>query len=265
MRYEEFPVVGGVTARRVLRFRQRLRGADVPSVPARFRGGPDGPNGRLKRLWLLPADGAVWLQIERRTRPWRTQAVTMPLSADQSEAPTHHALELHAGMRTVCHEGVVGRLEGITFDAEAGRALYLLVRIRGDVDALVTSDADPYRDLLPLSGQLAQISPAWAAASRGHNGNGNGAVLHLDATVEQVAAADVVRADGVLAADIATILNQNPAAEPLLSRLGIEVHDGTVTLTGTVPTARHRASIEQDVWHIPGVFTVRNELRVSER
>jgi len=38
------------------------------------------------------------------------------------------------------------------------------------------------------------------------------------------------------------------------------VHDGIVRLRGEVPTARHKASIEQDVWHVPGVNGVRNEL-----
>ncbi|MDE3231196.1 MAG: BON domain-containing protein, partial [Chloroflexota bacterium] len=36
-----------------------------------------------------------------------------------------------------------------------------------------------------------------------------------------------------------------------------------VTLLGTLPSPRHRASAEQDVWHLAGVLAVRNEITIG--
>ena len=60
--------------------------------------------------------------------------------------------------------------------------------------------------------------------------------LHLDASVEQVASATVVRADADLEADIIHILEENPAAAPLLAHISIHVRDGIVRLRGEAPT-----------------------------
>ena len=54
--------------------------------------------------------------------------------------------------------------------------------------------------------------------------------LHLDASVEQVASATAVRADADLEVDIIRILEENPAAAPLLARISIHVRDGVVRL-----------------------------------
>jgi osmotically-inducible protein OsmY len=41
------------------------------------------------------------------------------------------------------------------------------------------------------------------------------------------------------------------------------VRDGKATLLGAVPSPRHKATAEQDAWHVPGVFAVSNELIVQ--
>ena len=43
----------------------------------------------------------------------------------------------------------------------------------------------------------------------------------------------------------------------------VVVRDGEATLLGTVPSARHKATAEQDAWHVPGVFAVNNDLIVQ--
>ena len=88
--------------------------------------------------------------------------------------------------------------------------------------------------------------------------------LRLDATVEQVASAGLLRTDGQLTAAVWQILSENPALAPSLGRLRVQVRDGEVTLLGALPSPRHRASAEQDIWHLPGVIAVRNETTLSE-
>ncbi|HEY7974219.1 MAG TPA: BON domain-containing protein, partial [Ktedonobacterales bacterium] len=72
------------------------------------------------------------------------------------------------------------------------------------------------------------------------------------------------RSDGQMTASVWQILSENPAIAPYLARLRVQVRDGEVTLLGTLPTPRHRASAEQDIWHIPGVIAVRNEVALGE-
>lgn len=53
-------------------------------------------------------------------------------------------------------------------------------------------------------------------------------------------------------------------AENLYSKVGIEVTEGVVLLTGSVPTQDHVASAVQLAWDVDGVKEVINELQVTE-
>ena len=60
------------------------------------------------------------------------------------------------------------------------------------------------------------------------------------------------------------VLEVNPALVPYTGRLRVDVRDGDVALRGTLPSVRHRAAAEQDVWHVLGVFSVRNDIVVQD-
>jgi hypothetical protein len=255
-------------ARRVLRFGTKVADTDVETVPERYRS-PEGVEGRLVDVRLRPATGEVWLRtrVTDVFRPWKRTVRTIPLNGSQSPTPTPDAVELRGGMRVVCHEGSIGRLEGLAINAQAGIATDLLVHVRGDVLAEVETPASPMARLLDLAGRRVLLPPAWArSAKREHAGmplNGGGEVLHLDASVEQVAAGQLLRPDGDVAADIWRMLEVNPALAPYTGHLRVDVRDGDVTLRGTLPSVRHRAAAEQDVWHVLGVFSVRNDIVID--
>jgi hypothetical protein len=253
--------------RRVLRFGQKLVGADVPTVPARYRG-VDGPSGRLTGARLSPRTGEVWLRVRPvdMRHPWSRITRTIPLNPSQSPTPTLDVLELRGGMRVVCHDGYIGRLEGIAIDATAGLTSDLLVHIRGDVLAQVDTPTSPMARLLGVAGQRLLLPPAWAVSVKedasGLPFGGSGLVLHLDASAEQVEFCQQLRPDSDVAGAIWQLFEANPALAPLTASIRIDVHDGDVTLLGKVPTPRHRASAEQDAWHATGVFSLRNELEI---
>lgn len=260
--------LGGETSgRRVLRFGDKVQGADVPSIPERYRG-LEGPSGRLDAVRLHPSTGEVWLRLRPSDmrQPLRRLIRMYPLNRSQSPtpAPGPEILELRGGMRVFCHEGYLGRLEGIAIDPPAGLATDLLVRIRGDVRAAVGILTEPFAYLLPVSGERLLLASSWAESTKADPSRqwfrGGRAILQLDASAEQAASATRLRGDGDIAGDVLRIFDANPALAPYTARIRVSVHDGEVTLLGTVPTRRHRASAEQDVWHIPGVFAVRNEL-----
>jgi BON domain len=246
------------TVREIFRFGQKIRGENVPSVPARYRGGPGGPAGRVVAALLRPASGETWLRIRSSDAPWQRQVRTIPLNADQPPAPTPETVELRGGIRVYCHDGYVGRLEGFAFDTSAGLAQYIVVRIRNNVLADVDNPSDP----------LFKLPPTWVVSSThessGFPFGGGGSRLMLDASAEQIAAGLLLRPDGALAAAIWEILDINPAISPYTPQVQVLVHDGDVTLRGVLPSPRHRASAEQDVWHVPGVLAVHNEITVGE-
>ncbi len=254
--------------RQVFRFGQKLRGENVPSVPARYRGGPGGPTGRVVAALLRPTLGEVWLRIRSSDAPWQRQTRTIPLNADQPPTPTPESVELRGGIRVYCHDGYVGRLEGIALDTHAGLAQQIVVRIRNNVLADVDNPSDPLFTLVEVGGQQVMLPPAWVVSvtheSSGFPFGGGSTRLMVDASAEQVASGLLLRSDGALTAAIWDILNINPAIAPYTPQVQVLVHDGDVTLRGTLPSPRHRASAEQDVWHVPGVLAVHNEITVTE-
>jgi hypothetical protein len=189
---------------------------------------------------------------------------TLAINTIQPPAPTPDALELRRKMRVACQAGLVGRLEGVVIDTHMGLVTELLVRVRDDVDAEATWPTDPLWPLLEVRGQRMLLPPAWATKTDRVASSlpllGSSARLVLSATAAQIARSLILRSDADLTAGVWSILSANPAIEPLLGQLHVSVRDGTVMMLGTVPTARHRLSAEQDVWHVPGVLAVHNEL-----
>ncbi len=254
--------------RHVLRFGAKIKGEDVPSVPERYRG-LDGPSGKLMGVRLTPATGDLWLRLVRRSQrpPFERTVRTIPLNDRQSPAPAPEAIELRSGMRVYCHDGYVGRMEGVTFDAGTGAALELLIRVRSDVLVDVETMASPMAKLIPVAGQRLLISPSWASSVKSEPSSvpfrGESLTLHLDASTEQIASGTTLRSDEAVAGDIWDMLNANPALAPYTGHINLEVHDGTVRLWGRLPSPRHRASAEQDIWHVPGVFTLYDETTIG--
>lgn len=254
--------------RQIFRFGQKIRGENVPSVPARYRGGPGGPTGRVVAALLRPSSGEIWLRIRSSDAPWQRQVRTIPLNTDQPPAPSPESVELRGGVRVDCHDGYVGRLEGFAFDTHAGIAQQIVVRIRSNVLADVENPSDPLFKLVEVGGQQLMLPPSWIVSAT-HESSGfpfgsGSARLKLDASAEQVASGLWLRTDGELTSAIWGILDENPAIAPYTGHLRVLVHDGDVTLRGILPSPRHRASAEQDVWHVPGVLAVHNEVTFSE-
>lgn len=256
------------TTRQIFRFGQKIRGENVSSVPARYRGGPGGPTGRVVAALLRPSSGEIWLRIRPSDAPWQRQVRTIPLNADQPPTPTPESVELRGGIRVYCHDGFAGRLEGFALDTRAGLAQQIVVRIRSNPLADVDDPSDPLFKLVEVSGQQLLLSPAWVVSATHESSGfpfGSGSTrLKLDASAEQIASGLLLRSDGELTAAIWNILDDNPAIAPSAGQLRVQVHDGDVTLRGLLPTPRHRASAEQDVWHVPGVFAVHNEIALGE-
>lgn len=253
--------------RQVLRFGQRIRGENVPSVPARYRGGPGGPAGRVVAALLRPSSGEIWLRIRTSDAPWQRQVRTIPMNADQPPTPTPDSVELRGGIRVYCHDGYVGRLEGIVLDSGPGLAQHIVVHIRGNVLADVENPSDPLFSLVEVGGQMVMLPPAWVVSATHESGGfpfGSGSTrLALDASAEQIASGLLLRSDGQLTSAIWEIWNDNPAIAPFTGQLRVLARDGDVTLLGSLPSPRHRASAEQDVWHVPGVLAVHNQIVIG--
>ena len=56
-----------------------------------------------------------------------------------------------------------------------------------------------------------------------------------------------------------------PASDDLFIRVGIEVHEGRVLLTGVVSTPDDRVEAVRQAWQARGVLEVINEVQVSDR
>ncbi|HEY7833398.1 MAG TPA: BON domain-containing protein [Ktedonobacterales bacterium] len=264
--FSERSLSGSQPTRRVLRLGERVRAGDLPTVPARYRGGLGGPNGVLVGMRLRARTGEVWCRL-RAARPWRRAVRTVPLNTVQPPTPTPDTLDLRRHMRVDCQGGEVGRLEGVAVDLQTGLATGLLIRVRGDVDADVTRPTDPLAPLLPVAGQRFLVSPSAATkvdkVARPLPLAPGRARLMLAATAAQVAHSLALGDDAALKASVWEILSANPSLAPFLAQVRVEVHDGTVVLLGSLPSVRQKLAAEQDVWHVPGVLAVQNEVAAT--
>ena len=253
--------------RRVFWFGRRLETSDVPSLPSRYR--PQfGALGWLLGVRLLRSTGDVWLRLQRGRigLPWNRIWRIVPLNSRQSPAPEPETVDLRGGMRIACHEGYVGRLDGITINPAAGQVLELVMRVRRDVITQVNGPRSPFSALLSVAGKHVLLAPSWARTTvtepRLLPFLPPRITLLLEASPEQIGSSALLRRDDEVAADVLAILSANPAIAPYTSRLRVSVHDGDVRLSGSLPSIRHRASAEQDVWHVPGVYTVHDDTAV---
>jgi hypothetical protein len=264
--FSERNLHGDQPARRIMRFGQRISGQLLPTAPLRARGVDDSALGRLKGARLRARGRDVWLRLSSGdlSRTLRT----IPVNSTQTPAPTPDALELRGGMRVRCHEGYVGRLAGMVIETRSGVVSDLILRVRRDPLADVKLASDPMFKLVEAQGREVLLSPTWAVSvtqsSTITSFLAPGLTLQLDASVEQIASGAQLRSDGQLTASVWEILNENPAIAPFQGRLRVQALNGEVTLLGVLPTRRHRASAEQDVWHLPGVLAVRNEITTGE-
>ncbi|HEX8732953.1 MAG TPA: BON domain-containing protein [Ktedonobacterales bacterium] len=263
--FSERNLYGDQPARRIFRFGQRITGQQLPSAPQRARGVDESVLGRLRSARLRARGREAWLRL--RASDLSREVRTIPINSTQAPAPTPDSLELRGGMRVRCHEGYVGRLAGLVVETSDGLVSELILRVRGDALAEVDLSTDPMFKLVNVQGQNVMVSPTWAVSvarsPRALPFLSPELTLHLDATVEQIASATLLRSDGELTAAVWQILNENPAIHDYQQRLRVRVRDGEVTLLGTLPSPRHRASAEQDVWHLAGVLAVRNEITIG--
>ncbi len=73
----------------------------------------------------------------------------------------------------------------------------------------------------------------------------------------------MVRSDSQIHADVAEEIATDPSLDP--TRIAVAVHDGAVTLTGTVPSYWQKIEAEKDAKRVNGVRAVANELKVEIR
>jgi len=264
--FSERNLHGDLPARRIIRFGQRISGQLLPTAPLRARGVDNSVMGRLRGARLRARGHEAWLRLH--ASDLSREARTVPINTSQAAAPTPDALELRGGMRVRCHEGYIGRLAGLVIETHEGVVSDLVVRVRGDALADVELSSDPMFKLISVQGQQALLSPTWAVSVSQAHGMAPFVApeltLHLDATVEQVASATLLRSDGELNVAVWQMLSENPAIAPHTGQLRVQVRDGVVTLLGALPSRRHRASAEQDIWRLPGVIGVANEVTVGE-
>lgn len=69
------------------------------------------------------------------------------------------------------------------------------------------------------------------------------------------------KSDAQLLADVGEELQNDPALDP--KRIAVAVHDGVVTLTGTVPSYWQKIEAENAVRRVTGVRGIANELKVE--
>ncbi len=256
----------------VLRLGAQVHLDQLPTLPERYRQQATQSEGRLGSVLLRPDVGEVWCRLSGGLggQVWppaikRVETRTVPLNDQQMPTP-HDFIELFPKMHVDCLDGEeIGRLEGIVIATATGLADALLVRIRGNMEDVVASPRDPLAALVPEQGRALMVPPEWADKSETIAQKLVGKIaathnLHLNATATQVAHSLQLRDDGDLQQDVYAILGKSPALAPYLSDFRVSVHDGIVTIGGATLSPRLRASVEQDIWHIPGVLGVRNML-----
>jgi hypothetical protein len=261
-----------VTQRRhlmVLRLGSSARLAGIASIAERWRARASQLSGRLGAVIVQPGTGTGWCRLSQGLsgQIWppslkRIEMRTIPLNAQQPPTPESPYVELTPGQPVACHEGTVGRLEGVVVETTQGIVSSLLVRVPARLNDQIGGPEDPLAALLHVAGSRVMVPPAWAVMPESHNGSSiaHAHVLHLNATASQVAHSLVLREDADLVQEVYGILSRSPALRVYISEIRVTVSDGLVTLVGPALSPRLRASVEQDVWHIPGVLDVRNEL-----
>ncbi len=252
-------------ARVLLRPGKLFDAGHIAGMPAPYRDRLSGGRAEIAHLWLWPQSAQVTAAVRFRKNLLRKAVEVAPLSLSAPREPTKApgGVELRAKMPVFCsdehHQGVryrVGHLEGLTVAARTGLANGLVLRVRAHPEAEVERPTDPQAALVAVAGRRLVASPAWVT------GVEHGALI-LGAFPAQVASSVEFLNDWQVRERIWAILNENPALQPYLSWLRIEVQDGVAYLSGRLPMARLRNSAKQDIWHVPGVVGIEDALRVE--
>jgi hypothetical protein len=237
----------------------------VASIPAVYRSRIEGGASQIKHLWLWPQGGQVTLGLSIRKSLLGKSEEIVPLSAGAhaSRDKLQNAIELRMKMAVFCtseHEPSaryrVGQVDGLTVAARTGLANGLVVQVRSHPEAEVSRPTDPLAPLVSVAGRRLVLSPAWVkAVERGG--------LVLGAFPAQIASGVEFLNDLQIRERLWAILGENPALQPYLSRLQVDVRDGVVYLGGRLPMLRLRNSAKQDIWHVPGVVAIEDTLRIE--
>ena len=251
-------------ARILLQLGKSFNGARVAGIPALYRNKAEGVKGQIKRLWLMPQGGQVTISLSIRKSLLGKSEELIPLSegAPASPAALQSAIELHARMPVFCtdeHQQAryrVGHFEGLTIAARTGLANGLVVQVRAHPEADFTRPTDPQAALVSVAGRRLVLSPAWVKAVKQGE-------LFLSVFPAQVASGVEYLDDLQVRERLWTMLGENPALQPYLSLLRIDVRDGVVYLGGRLPMLRLRNSAKQDIWHVPGVVAIEDNVRIE--
>ena len=237
----------------------------VLSIPAPYRGKLEGAMGQIKHLWLWPQSAEVTLSVNIRKSLLGKSEEIVPLSAGApaSRERLQQTIELHLKMPVFCTSEQqeqtryrIGQLEGLTIAARTGLANGLIVQVRAHPEEEVSRPSDPLAPLVGVAGRRLILSPAWVKALE----HGR---LVLGAFPAQIASGVEFLSDVQIRERLWAILAENPALQPYLSWLQVEVRDGVVYLGGRLPMLRLRNSAKQDIWHVPGVVAIEDTLRVE--
>jgi hypothetical protein len=236
----------------------------IPALPAPYRGRLVGARTEIMHLWLLPQSGQVTAAVRYQTGLFSKKEEVVPFSVGAPLEPAKAGgIELHAKMPVFCSDEHrqdaryrVGQVEGLTISARTGLANGLVVRVRAHPEADVTRPTDPQAPLVAVAGRRLVASPAWARAVEREG-------LVLSAFPAQIASSVEYLDDLQVRERIWAILNENPAIQPYVGWLTVEVKDGVAYLSGRLPHTRLRNSAKQDIWHVPGVVGIEDALRVE--
>jgi len=236
----------------------------VTAIPAPYHDRLSGVNIEITHLWLWPQSAQVTATVRYQTGLFSKKEEVVPFSAGAPREPAKaNGVELRARMAVFCtdehHQQTryrVGQLEGLTIAARTGLANGLVVRVRAHPEADVTRPTDPQAALVPVAGRRLVASQAWVRAVEPEG-------LVLSAFPAQVASSVEYLDDWQVRERIWAILNDNPAIQPYVTWLSLDVKDGVAYLGGRLPEARLRNSAKQDIWHVPGVVGIEDALRVE--
>ncbi len=252
-------------ARVLLQPGKALHAGQISGMPTPYRDRLSGIHAEITHLWLWPQSAQVTAAVRYHKNILSKKEEIIPFSAGAPREPAKAVggIELRAKMSVFCsdehRQGVryrVGHCEGLTVAARTGLANGLVVRVRAHPEAEVERPTDPLAPLVAVAGRRLVVPPAWAVVSEDGG-------LVLKAFPAQIASSVEFLDDWQVRERIWAILNENPALQPYLSWLRIEVKDGVAYLSGRLPMARLRNSAKQDIWHVPGVVGIEDALRVE--
>lgn len=220
--------------------------------------------GKLSAIYLDAQTGDIWCHFAESLSGtvWplsirRVEAQTVPLNSKQAMTPLPDAIELLPHMTVQCEEGVFGKLEGVVVDVSKGRAVSLIVHVRSG--QAFTHQNDPLAVLLEVAGQRLLVPYDWVIASS--EALSPPLILTIAATTHQIARGCILRDDEFLEQEVYAIVVKNTALMPFVKHMRFTVVDGVVVIEGPGLSTRLRASLENDIWHVPGVLDIDNQSR----